>query len=610
MNFPSIKSRILTTVYLLFSLSVSISCQNTVLPPSPPDITNQNLSPAVIPTPRNVEFDWMSIAQWYHQFAEQVAVAHNADAELLFLGDSITNSWTWNDGHDAVFKEFFGQYNSANFGIGGDQTQNLLWRLQNGLDGELDPAVVVILIGVNNFGHSNQSAQAVFAGIKAVVEQAHINYPNAKILLNGIFPYDEYHASPNRLRVKETNALAAQLGDEKTVFFRDFGAIYLNQQGDIPKELMTDFLHPTAKGLRLFAEQISPLIKNWIDQAQQERQFIAANNAMIQTMGRTVVKDDGAQSLGYPGVTLTLNVKAKKLALIGTSTSGENYFDVIIDDQPAKVIRLPTSAKETPLFRGDAVEHHRVQVIHRSETWHGISTLRGFVLTEGELLPPPPLPERKLLVIGDSVTCGEAIDRVVPSDGSQCKKDKSWWNAKASYGMLLGEALNAQTQLVCHGGRGLVRSWNGKTDEHNTPDFYPLAISEASGSFPWPAARYPADLVLVSVGTNDFGPGIPERSHYVKTYVKFAQKLLADFPSAHIVLTEGAIVSDNNPSLPQKTTLQEYLYATQKHVASPRLHVVPSRHYGGDACDGHPTRESHAKMAQDFEQPLKNIMAW
>src|SRR5690606_40119588 len=60
------------------------------------------------------------------------------------------------------------------------------------------------------------------------------------------------------------------------------------------------------------------------------------------------------------------------------------------------------------------------------------------------------------------ISCGEAIERT-----AECKKDTSWWNPRRSYGMLAAQALDAQVHLVCFGGRGLIRSWNGKTDEQD-----------------------------------------------------------------------------------------------------------------------------------------------
>lgn len=223
-----------------------------------------SVSPAADPVTRSVEQEWMSLATWYRMHADDVAVAKDGGVDVLFLGDSITESWDWQQGHDRVFDEYFGQYKTANFGIGGDQTQHLLWRLQNGAHGQLDPKVVVLKIGVNNFNHSNHSAADVAAGVEAILAQVRQNFPNARVLLHGVLPFEESGSSGKRQLVQDTNARLAKLADGEQVVFYDFGEIFLDEQGNIPSILMEDFLHPSAEGMRRFAEKIQPVVADWL----------------------------------------------------------------------------------------------------------------------------------------------------------------------------------------------------------------------------------------------------------------------------------------------------------------------------------------------------------
>ena len=80
--------------------------------------------------------------------------ARRGTIDVFFLGDSITRRWGATDYPDflANWKQNFFGWNAANFGWGGDTTQNILWRLENGeLDG-VNPKVIVILAGTNNVG--------------------------------------------------------------------------------------------------------------------------------------------------------------------------------------------------------------------------------------------------------------------------------------------------------------------------------------------------------------------------------------------------------------------------------------------------------------------------
>jgi lysophospholipase L1-like esterase len=236
---------------------------------------------------------------------------------------------------------------------------------------------------------------------------------------------------------------------------------------------------------------------------------------------------------------------------------------------------------------------HTVDIVHRSETWHGVATVKQFSI-DGKWEAPAALPARKLLVLGDSVTCGEAIDRV---PGTQ--KEAAWWNARASYGMLIAQQLHAQVQLVCYGGRGLVRTWDGKTDQLNLAEYYGMSIADRAHPVQWDQRRYQADLILSAIGTNDFNPGIPDREQYVQAYVEMVRTLLRDHPKARIALTEGAIQSGE-----RRAALVAYIAETVRRVNDPRVRAVASTHYPGDAVDAHPTKAQHAAMAADLVPQL------
>lgn len=203
--------------------------------------------------PRTVEYPWMSIARWHQMNDALKARSAQADVDVLFLGDSITEMWD-----RGAWDSHFGKYRAANFGIGGDHTGNVLWRLKNdGMD-KLRPKAVVLLIGVNNFGLCGERPEQVAQGVKAVVAQLRQLYPDAKILLNGILPFKQSAQDPARADVKAVNREIARLDDGKRVFFRDYGARFLQPNGDIAKETMPDYLHLTPQAYNVWAEALAP----------------------------------------------------------------------------------------------------------------------------------------------------------------------------------------------------------------------------------------------------------------------------------------------------------------------------------------------------------------
>lgn len=214
---------------------------------------------ATTPQPRLKEYEWMTIERWQEMHAEDAAIAKDGDIELLFIGDSITEGWP-----QGLWEEYFGSYKAANFGIGGDKTENLLWRLDNGATGQLDPKVVSLLIGVNNFGLSDHSSEEVIAGIEAVVGTLKQKFPNAKILLHGIFPHKESAQHHARDQVRQVNRAVASLADDPRVHFLDIGTQLVEPNGDISPKIMPDYLHLSEAGYRVWARNLAPLFASWL----------------------------------------------------------------------------------------------------------------------------------------------------------------------------------------------------------------------------------------------------------------------------------------------------------------------------------------------------------
>jgi lysophospholipase L1-like esterase len=328
-------------------------------------------------------------------------------------------------------------------------------------------------------------------------------------------------------------------------------------------------------------------------------QTIAAADVHVARMGRTVAEPDGTVRFGYPGVTLSLTVEGTRLA-IDAAGSANSLVDVIVDGKPAGMLRLAPTRRRYDVFQGAAPGAHKVELVHRSETWLGVAAIARFT-TDGTFLAAPALPQRRMLVLGDSVTCGADMER-----GAGNKDTPDWWNPRLSYGMLAARALDAQVQLVCYGGRGLVRSWNDRTDEFQLPAFYDLAIADAAHPVKWSQAAYEPDLIVVAIGTNDFNSGIPERASYVDAYTAFLRRVLRDHPHARVALTEGALVDGD-----KKVALIGYLREAMARVGDRRVHLLaPMAHQPGDAANGHPTTPQHAAMAAELLPQLRRIAGW
>ena len=184
-----------------------------------------------------------------------VAIAKEGKAQRVFLGDSITAGWR---GQAAIWEASFGKYTPANFGIGGDRTQHVLWRVENGEFDGIKPKAVVLMIGTNNSGTKENSPEEVAAGIRNIISAIHKRSADTKILLLGIFPRGPGDANnPGRDKNKAVNAIISKFHDGTKIHYLDFGSKFLEPDGTLTKEIMPDLLHLNAKSYKIWADAIA-----------------------------------------------------------------------------------------------------------------------------------------------------------------------------------------------------------------------------------------------------------------------------------------------------------------------------------------------------------------
>ena len=185
--------------------------------------------------------------------------AKRGDAQLIFIGDSITQAWE-SDGKD-TWQKRYAKYNALNLGISGDRTQHVLWRLQNGNIDHIKPKLAVVMIGTNNSHSDDNTAEEIAAGITAIVDTIKSKLPDTKILLLGIFPRGEKPSmrgslNVNRDKIDRVNAIIAKLHEGQRVVYHDIGGKFIDAQGVISKDVMPDFLHLSPKGYEIWADAI------------------------------------------------------------------------------------------------------------------------------------------------------------------------------------------------------------------------------------------------------------------------------------------------------------------------------------------------------------------
>jgi beta-glucosidase len=201
---------------------------------------------AIKPVPR--DGGWVAR---HESFNKRVA---EGNVDLLLIGDSITQGWE-GAGKD-VWAKYYTPRHAVNLGIGGDRTQHVLWRLDNGNIKGIHPKAAVLMIGTNNSG--NNTPEQIAEGITAIVQKLRKDLPETKILLLAVFPRGADKNDPRRQVNEATNAIVSKLDDGKMVYYLDIGPAFLADDGTLSKEIMPDLLHLSPKGYQIWAEAIEP----------------------------------------------------------------------------------------------------------------------------------------------------------------------------------------------------------------------------------------------------------------------------------------------------------------------------------------------------------------
>jgi lysophospholipase L1-like esterase len=192
-----------------------------------------------------------------------LAKAKSAGIDLYFEGDSITRRWGALDYPDfrAHWNSTFHGWNAGNFGWGGDRTENILWRLENGELEGVNPKVIVLLAGTNNVGTEpgdEAKVADVTRGLKAIVEACRKKAPTATIVLTAIFPRNDNPAvMPTISRI---NANLAKMADGKSIRFLDVNLSLADANGTLFEGMMVDKLHPSLKGYEVWANGLKPIL--------------------------------------------------------------------------------------------------------------------------------------------------------------------------------------------------------------------------------------------------------------------------------------------------------------------------------------------------------------
>jgi lysophospholipase L1-like esterase len=386
---------------------------------------------------------------------------------------------------------------------------------------------------------------------------------------------------------------------------------------------MPGFPRSLALGLLLAACSGSPPAKGPAKARPLPTLEVPADHVQVRLTGRSDQRDEKKPVFSYSGVQLELAFEAQAVSIelgdrSSTDPKSSNHYQVVIDGKLGRELAVTPRQERYELASGLGPGPHHV-VLHRlTESHVGKTAFHGFVLhgQGARVLELPPRPARKLEIVGDSITCGYGNELSIaappkgnPSTGFTAQNE----NHYLSYGALSARALGAELSTICFSGKGVSRDYDGNA-ENQMPELFTRTIPMEPEPG-WNFARFQPDAVIVNLGSNDFGKGVPDQVTFTAAYEGFVAQLRELYPRAHLACLTGPTITDSWPAGEGRLSkLNAWISG-----------VVERRRQGGDdnmsflaltpqtapyGEDWHPSLATHRKMAAELQAHLKKTLGW
>lgn len=321
----------------------------------------------------------------------------------------------------------------------------------------------------------------------------------------------------------------------------------------------------------------------------------------LRWLGRIEEVADGAR-FAWPGT--GFEARFSGTTATATITTGiDDFFQIAIDGDDSVLETMP-GTHEYVLASGLEPGEHELVLWRRTESSAGAVTVGavGFG-ADGQLLAPRPR-ERRLEIIGDSISAGYGVDCSSNAEPFSYPTE----NHYLTYGALAARELDAELHTLAWSGLGMVRDYAGQTNEQ-MPERYERTIGTEATST-WDFSRYSPHAVIVHLGTNDFATGDPGPV-FAETYLTFVEGLRSRYATARVYLAVSPMLSGSS-----RASLKSYLeqvLAARTQAGDTNLALIefqPPTAEEGWGCDWHPNAATQATMGQLLVATLTSDLGW
>ena len=321
--------------------------------------------------------------------------------------------------------------------------------------------------------------------------------------------------------------------------------------------------------------------------------------------GRTEMDKTTQATLAWSGARVRMRFQGKSVAMRMTDDTRENCVVVRIDGARQAKLRLDAADGLYTLASDLAPGEHTVEVVRATEAMLGQPRFHGFILEpDGAVLPWGREPDRRILFVGDSITCGYGVE----VDDPNLPFTAATENFCDSYTGLTVEALQADYCVVSRSGIGMVRNYDGPFDgsPDAMPAIYPRLFFQ-SETPRWDAIRFVPQVICINLGTNDFSTAGVNVDRYVAAYREFAAGLLTQYPDARLVLLQGPM---NNSDALRDALRRVEAALSEKFAGRVSFLELTAQGKLGFGASYHPSRAQSRLNATELTAYLSKLMGW
>ena len=341
---------------------------------------------------------------------------------------------------------------------------------------------------------------------------------------------------------------------------------------------------------------------------QKKSLIIDYSNSMIEYSGRIDTVSLQAAQISWSGSSIKLNFEGESIHAMFVDEKGENYYNIIIDNNLSSVLKLDTVKRFYELASNLEKGKHSVEIFKRTEWGNGLSNFYGFKINNGKVLPKSNIKKRKMEFYGNSVSAGYAVDDLSGRD----LHDSIYTNNYKSYAALTARHYDAKYHCICKSGIGVTVSW----DSLIMPEIYDKLIPTDSSSF-WDFSNYSPDIVVVNLFQNDsWLVKLPNHEEYIKrfnktpptdyqlitAYQNFILNLRKQYPKTNIICTLGSM-----DAAKQDSKWIKYIKTAVNNLKDDKIytHIMPYIE-----SNAHPSVKDNQIMSKDLINFIDNHIDW